>query len=407
MAFVSSRSERRGSEFRDRAVGLGAALLIGLNLRPAITSVAALLEPTRAAFDLAPVQLNLLATLPVIAFGLSAPIGPLLARRLGVTRALIWTMVALAGALALRVLIPGAMLPGTFLAGVSIMAAGTLLPQYLKSLHAGGLWIGLSSMSFSAGAALGAGLTVPLSNAAGGPAVALGLWAVPALIAAGAMIGVALNSDAPSPTTSRMTLPRSARATVALVTAMFGLQAMLFFAVASWLPRILGDRGVDAQTAGWLLALTSIAGLGPTLVAPILARRPGVLRWFGPALGVVMFAAFTWLASGDESYIAITVVLGAVQSATFGLSLALIVMLAANEASAGMLSAVAQGVGYAFAGAGSLLVGVLHDLTGGWTASLVLMMVCAAALSLVVGLVIRCRPVDLQVPSALPARPRT
>ncbi len=405
MAFVSSRSERRGSEFRDRAVGLGAALLIGLNLRPAITSVAALLEPTRVAFDLAPVQLNLLATLPVIAFGISAPVGPLLARRLGVTRALIWTMVALAGALALRVAVPGGMLAGTFLAGVSIMAAGTLLPQYLKSLRAGGLWIGLSSMSFSAGAALGAGLAVPLSQAVGGPAVALGLWAVPALIAAGAMVGVALRSDAPPPSSSRMTLPRSARPTVALITAMFGLQAMLFFAVASWLPRILGDRGVDAQTAGWLLALTSVAGLVPTLVAPILARRRRVLLWFGPGLGIAMLAAFVWLASGDESYIAITVVLGAVQSATFGLSLALIVMLAANEASAGVLSAVAQGIGYAFAGAGSLLVGVLHDLTAGWTASLVFMIVCAAALALVVGFVIRCRPVDLQVPSVVPARP--
>ncbi|WP_417505277.1 MFS transporter [Microbacterium sp.] len=403
---MSSRSERRGSEFRDRAVGLGAALLIGLNLRPAITSVAALLEPTRAAFDLALVQLNLLATLPVIAFGISAPVGPLLARRLGVTRALIWTMVALAGSLALRVVVPGGMLPGTFLAGVSIMAAGTLLPQYLKSLRAGGLWIGLSSMSFSAGAALGAGLAVPLSTAVGGPAVALGLWAVPALIAAGAMVGVALRSEAPPPPSSRMALPRSARPTVALITAMFGLQAMLFFAVASWLPRILGDRGVDAQTAGWLLALTSVAGLVPTLVAPILARRRRVLRLFGPGLGIVMLAAFVWLASGDESYIAITVVLGAVQSATFGLSLALIVMLAADEASAGLLSAIAQGVGYAFAGAGSLLVGVLHDLTGGWTASLVFMIVCAAALALVVGFVIRCRPVDLQAPSEVPALPR-
>ncbi|MGV2902125.1 MFS transporter, partial [Microbacterium sp. AGC62] len=403
---MSSRSERRGSEFRDRAVGLGAALLIGLNLRPAITSVAALLEPTRAAFDLAPVQLNLLATLPVIAFGISAPVGPLLARRLGVTRALIWTMVALAGSLALRVVVPGGMLPGTFLAGVSIMAAGTLLPQYLKSLRAGGLWIGLSSMSFSAGAALGAGLAVPLSTAVGGPAVALGLWAVPALIAAGAMVGVALRSEAPPPPSSRMALPRSARPTVALITAMFGLQAMLFFAVASWLPRILGDRGVDAQTAGWLLALTSVAGLVPTLVAPILARRRRVLRVFGPGLGIVMLAAFVWLASGDESYIAITVVLGAVQSATFGLSLALIVMLAADEASAGLLSAIAQGVGYAFAGAGSLLVGVLHDLTGGWTASLVFMIGCAAALALVVGFVIRCRPVDLQAPSEVSALPR-
>ena len=403
---MSSRSDRRGSEVRDKAVGLGAALLIGLNLRPAITSVAALLEPTGAWFGLSAVQLSLLATLPVIAFGLSAPIGPLLARRVGVTRALIWTMVALAAALALRVVVPGGMLPGTFLTGIAIMAAGTLLPQYLKSLQAGGLWIGLSSMSFSAGAALGAGLTVPLSTV-GGPAMALGVWALPAMIAAGAMLGVALRSEAPAPSTSRMTLSRESRPTVALITAMFGLQAMLFFAVTAWLPRLLGDRGLDPQTAGWLLALASVAGLVPTLLAPVLARRRRVLLWLGPGLGVVMLLAFAWLASGDAAYVAITVVLGAVQGATFGLSLALIVTLAANEASAGMLSAVAQGVGYAFAGAGSLLVGVLHDVTGGWTASLLLMIVCAAALSIVVGLVIRRRPVDLRVVSEAAAGTRT
>ena len=403
---MSSRSERRGGELRDRAVGLGAALLIGLNLRPAITSVAALLEPTGAWFDLSPVQLSLLATLPVIAFGLSAPIGPLLARRLGVTGALIWTMVALAGALALRVIIPGGMLPGTFLAGVAIMAAGTLLPQYLKSLRAGGLWIGLSSMSFSAGAALGAGLTVPLSTV-GGPAVALGVWALPAVIAAGAMLGVALRSESSAPSTSRMTLSRENRSTVALITAMFGLQAMLFFAVTSWLPRLLGDRAVEPQTAGWLLALASVSGLVPTLLAPVLARRRRVLRWLGPGLGVVMLLTFAWLASGDGSYVAIAVVLGAVQGAAFGLSLALIVTLAANEASAGMLSAVAQGVGYAFAGAGSLLVGVLHDATGDWTVSLLLMIVCAAALSVAVGLVIRRRPVDLLATSEVATGSRT
>ncbi|WP_223625451.1 MFS transporter [Microbacterium sp. EST19A] len=402
MAFVSSLSDTGRAKVQERAIGLGAALLIGLNLRPAITSVAALLEPIGAGFALSAVQLSILATLPVIAFGLTAPLGPLLARRLGVVRALVWAMAALAMSLILRAVLPGAMLAGTFVAGAAIMVAGTLLPPYLKSLGAGGLWVGLSSMSFSAGAALGAGLSVPVSHASG-PSLALAVWAVPALLATGAMIRVASRSDAPSHTPARTRITRATRRTVALVTIMFGLQAMLFFAVAAWLPRLLGDRGVDQATAGWLLALASIAGLIPTLVAPMVARRRRVLLWFGPGLGAVMAIAFVWLASGDASYVIITIVLGAVQGAMFGLSLSLIVTQSQNQASAGLLSAVSQGVGYAFAGAGSLLVGILHDLTGDWTPGLVFMIASAAVLSVIVALVIRRPAVDLREESAVAA----
>src|SRR5437868_4827152 len=109
-----------GADTRARRLGaalpLVAALLIGVNLRPAITSVAALLDEASAHFGLGPELSSVLVTLPVIAFGLTAPIGPWLARRIGVTGALGWAMVALAAALALRVLAPALLLPGTFLA---------------------------------------------------------------------------------------------------------------------------------------------------------------------------------------------------------------------------------------------------------------------------------------------------
>ncbi|MFJ4224823.1 MFS transporter [Microbacterium sp. NPDC089695] len=404
--FVSSVGEPLGSARRGRAIALGAALLIGVNLRPSITSTAALLAPAAERFDLTPTQTSLLATLPIIAFGVSAPIGPFLARRRGTAEALMWIMLALAGALVLRVTVPGGLLVGTFVAGLAIMAGGTLLPQYLKSLRASGLWIGLSTMSFSAGAAIGAGLTVPVHALTESPAVALGAWALPAVLAAAAMALVARRRSAGAPPSVRVSVSSSSLTTVSFVTAMFGLQAMLFFAVAAWLPRMLGDRGVDPQTAGGLLALVNVAGLVPTLLAPIAARRRRLLRALVPVLGAVMLGAFAWLSSGAGSPVAMAVTLGAVQSAVFGLSLALIVILAEDEASAGLLSAVAQGVGYAFAGAGSLLVGILRDVTGSWTPSLVLMIGCALALSVIMGFVVRRHPVDLRVHADAPASAR-
>ncbi|MGH3706407.1 MAG: MFS transporter, partial [Agromyces sp.] len=188
---MSSAAEGGAGQRTSSAIGLIAALLVGLNLRPAITSVAALLDETSRHFGLSPVEATVLATLPVIAFGLTAPIGPWLSRRLGVVPALTLTMVALAAALVLRVVLPLQLLPGTFVAGAAIMAAGTLVPQYLKALDAKGLWVGLSSMSFGVGAALGAGLVVPVHHGTGGDVpLALGLWAVPAVLAAAAMAAV-------------------------------------------------------------------------------------------------------------------------------------------------------------------------------------------------------------------------
>lgn len=361
------------------ALALGAALLVGINLRPAITTVAALLQETQAAYALNSFWASALATLPVIAFGATAPLGPLLARRFGVTRALALTMAALAVALLLRGLGTPALLVGTFVAGAAVMAAGTLLPQYLKSLAAGAIWVGLSSMSFGVGAALGASLAIPLYHASGDSvSVSLALWAAPAALAAVVMLAVGRRQ--PVQRSLRLIrLPRdsSQTVTIALVTGVFGLQALLYFAVTAYLPQLLISRGVTPADAGSLLAWFSLIGLLPTLVMPVVAQHRGLIAICAPALGLITSAALVWLASADGPYLVIIGILGAVQSGAFGLVLALIVRLAADPASAGTLSAIAQGVGYAIAGAGSFLIGVLYAATDSW--SLALMVLAAVA----------------------------
>ncbi|AMB59029.1 MFS transporter [Microterricola viridarii] len=394
----------RATRPRTATLGLVAALLVGVNLRPAITSVAALLGETGAHFGLDAGATTALVTLPVIAFGLTAPLGPWLARRIGVGRALGWVMLALAAALVLRVALPGQLLLGTAVAGTAIMAAGTLLPQYLKSLNAGGLWVGLSSMSFGVGAALGAGLSVPLHHALGESVpLALGVWAVPAVVAALAMTFVASRSGIrlPGHARPRLALPAGGVRTLVLVTVVFGLQALLYFAVTAWLPLFLADRGEPAAVRGGLLAWFSIAGFLPTMLTPIIARRPGVLRWFGPGLGLVVALGVAWLfVAGGGQYFWVVGLLGAVQSAAFGLAISLIVGLSANAHTAGVVSAIGQGVGYVLAGAGSLLIGLVHTASGDWTPSFVLMGVFAIALSIATALLIRRPPIDLVAVSA-------
>ncbi|MDQ4212406.1 MFS transporter [Microbacterium sp. ASV81] len=390
---MSSQSDRTGSAAR--AFALGAALLVGINLRPAITSVSTLLDQATRAFALTGVERSLLATLPVIAFGLTAPLGPMLSRRIGTSRSLLVAMAVLAVALVTRVLAGWMLLPGTFLAGAAIMVAATLLPPYLKSLDASGLWVGLSSMSFGVGAALGAGFAVPLDSMLGGVAPALAAWALLAVLAALAMIPIGRGDRSPGQRPPRIVIDGGNRLTMIIMTAVFSLQALLYFAVTTWLPLMLASHGENRAVAGLLLGWFSLIGLIPTLVAPVIARRRRILTWFGPGLGIVMGASFAWFAFDAGSDVAIVTILGIAQNAGFGLAMGLLVSLAADAPSAGLLSAIAQGVGYIVAGGGSLLFGVVHDATGAWTATLVLMALCGASLSAVVALVIRRRPVSL------------
>ncbi|MFT4232043.1 MAG: hypothetical protein QM606_04595 [Leucobacter sp.] len=70
-------------------------------------------------------------------------------------------------------------------------------------------------------------------------------------------------------------------------------------------------------------------------------------------------------------------VLGIAQSAAFGLAVALIVFTAPSAARTAGFSAVSQGIGYAFAAAGPLLLGLLAQAGLDWSAILALLIVAA------------------------------
>ncbi len=287
-----ARPSGRGSRLATGLVLLG-LVVVSVNLRPAITTVAGVMNQVPGVFGVDPSLLPLLGTLPVLAFGISGPIGPWLARRLGTGRAVAVALLVLAAALIVRATVPALLLPGTFLAGMAIMTSSVLVPQIVKANRGTGWWTGLCTMGFGLGAALGAGLVQPLEQAFGGSLPsALAVWAVPALL--GAFL---IHRSGGRPTAAPTTASRAASATASYaaptstgaadvatplrkqrtawaVTAFFGLQAMLYFAITSWLAVYLVSRGLAPADAAALLAWFSLAGLPASLLAPVLAGRP-------------------------------------------------------------------------------------------------------------------------------------
>ncbi|WP_354241853.1 MFS transporter [Arthrobacter sp. UYEF20] len=373
------------------ALTLIALTLVSINLRPAITTIAGSMGQLEEGLGVAAQTLPLLAALPVLAFGISAPCGPWLARRLGARKAVALAMLLLAVALTARVLVPALMLPGTFLAGMAIMTASVLLPQIVKANRGSGWWTGLCSMGFGLGAALGAGLIQPLQRVLGGNlAGALAVWAVPALLGAALILRQGGRARAPvetdvsahascssaeglpagTPGRTRASRPLRQQATAWAVTAFFGLQAMLYFAVTSWLTVYLVSRGLTTGDAAALLAWYSVAGLPASLLAPVLASRPAILKVMAPGLGLLVAAALLGVLTGPaELQFLLVGVLGVAQSAGFGLAIALVVLRSSGPKAAGRLSAMSQGLGFALASLGPLGAALLHDLTGGWEAT--------------------------------------
>ena len=80
-------------------IGLG---LVALNLRPAVTSVGPLLQEIVQSLGFDRAEAGILTTLPVLCFGLIAPVAPALGRRFGAENMIFAALVAVAVACAMR-----------------------------------------------------------------------------------------------------------------------------------------------------------------------------------------------------------------------------------------------------------------------------------------------------------------
>lgn len=346
-------------------------VLVGLNLRPALSSVAPVLGPLCEDLGLSAAAAGLLTTLPVLCLGLAAPLAPRLARRRGPELTVFLVLFLLAGGLLLRTVggVPG-LFAGTLLAGAGIGIIGVLLPGIVKRdfAHKPGAVTGLYTMALSLGAAIGAGASEPLRLAADGRwQPALGFWAIPAVVAA---LVWALQLRRGSHALGRRghTVRGLWNDPLAWqVTAYMGLQSSLAYCVFGWLPTILVDRGYSAQSAGYLMSVSILVQLITAFAGPWLATRGRDQRSTIALMAVLTAAGLLGcLYAPQEQTLLWAVVLGLGQGGNFSVALTLLVLRAGDSHIAAHLSGMAQGVGYTVAALGPFAIGLLHQFTGSW-----------------------------------------
>ncbi|MGD3105673.1 CynX/NimT family MFS transporter [Streptomyces sp. YGL11-2] len=363
-------------------LGVG-VILLALNLRPALVAVSPLAGTIRAESGMSAAATSLLTALPLLCFGLLAPLAPRLGRRFGMERSLLGTMALICLGTGLRLLDSVvALFAGTVVIGAGIAVANVLLPGLIKRDFPAkaGLMTGLYSMSLFGGAALAAGVTVPVQQAAGlGWQATLACW--------GALAIVALLVWLPQ-LRSRTRVPAAAAREAARpvrglwrdplawqVTGFMGLQSLSYYAAAAWLPTMLKDAGMGAGDAGWMLSFSSLLGITGSFLAPVVVGRrlpAGALA----ALGAVLCAsgcAGMLVAPVGGAYLWMAL-LGLGQGAAISLALLFIVQRAPDARHTAQLSSMAQCFGYILAATGPAVLGAVHDASGTWTVPLAVLL---------------------------------
>jgi CP family cyanate transporter-like MFS transporter len=351
-----------------------ALFLVGINLRPALATVAPLLEAIQAETGISLVAAGVLSTLPVLCFGLFAPLAPRLARLLPPERVVFWCFVALLGGIALRSM-PGIapLFSGTVIIGAAISLIMTLLPGLIKRSfprHAANT-TGFYTTTLTIGAALASGVAIPLKDMAGSWRMAQAVWAVPAALIVLAAIAVhrrmLRSGGAPQEALVRK-VPGLLRNALAWQVALYsGLQSALAYCVFAWLPTMLVDRGVSPAFAGFLLSLSICSQLVTSMTGPWIATRGRDQRVaIFVLLGLTMFGFLSCLYGPLAALWLAAVLLGLGQGGTFSIANALIVLRSPDASVAASLSGMVQCVGYTIAAAAPLGAGLLHGASHGW-----------------------------------------
>lgn len=379
-------SGRDGTGDRTAAwLKLLAVVLLALNLRIAIAGLAPLLPDVQADLGLGRGAAGLLTSLPVLCFGLLSAYAALLGRWIGMELALLLALLGIGVGSLIRIG-PSApwMLIGTAVIGAAITVGNVLMPSIVKQHfpRREGVVTGLTTAALTAGPAVAAAVAAPLAYDAG-----LG-WRGSLLVLGGFAAVAALPWLPRSRHRHAAPLRRSGgwallRSPVTWYVAGFmAMQSLLFYSMLAWLPTLLRDGGVSAAGAGWALGLFNLLGIATALAVPALAARRRDQRSLGLLTCAGWGAGLVGLHAAPSLYLLWTVLTGLAQGAGIALALALIVIRARSPESSRDLSGVVQSVGYLVAAPGPVLVGVLRDVSGGWSAPIVALGVAAVLMAL-------------------------
>ncbi|MEO7349065.1 MAG: MFS transporter [Terrimesophilobacter sp.] len=386
-----------------RMIVLLGIVLVSSNLRTAATSLSPIVGEVSRDIPLGAAGLGVLGMLPPLTFAAAGIFAPRLARRLGLEASIVVAIVAMIAGFSARAVASEywGLFAGTLLALAAAGAGNILLPPIVKRYFPDriGLITSLYATAVAVGIALPPIVAYPIAASAHWR-MSLAVWAMLAIVSLPPWIAVlvqrrrslraALDTAPELEEPEPALLGRIWHSRVAwAITMVFALTSFQAYALFAWLPQLLVDQvGVSALEAGLLLGAWGLLGMVASFIAPILVARLSNVGWVMHVGAAGFFFGYLGLLLAPGVSPWLWIALCGVGQIIFPACLALINLRTKTHEGSIALSGFAQAIGYLIAALGPLLVGLLHDITGGWVASLSLM--CGAAVLFVYfGVVLR------------------
>jgi len=353
-----------------------ALVLVSLNLRSPFVAVAPIADVLRDELGVGAAAIGVLSSLPVLCFGVLAPVALLVIRRTGAELAVVACLLTVIAGCVVRASAGyGFAVLGTLVIGLGLTVGNVVMPVLIRresSARQAGVMTGIYVSCMNLGSMIVTVATVPIADAAGWR-VALDTWAV---MAAAVLVAWLLflrhrsrRPADPSQTDDEAPAAGSPwRSPIAwLVALAFAGQATSYFAVTAWLPSLLSDEiGLGAGAAGAAASVFQVCAIIGALGVPLLALR--VPNWAAIGLvGVCWLALPVQLLLAPEAYLLGSVLGGIAQGGGLAALFTVIVQVARTERESAHLSAFVQGVGYVVAATGPTILGLTHDTTDAWT----------------------------------------
>ncbi|HJV13429.1 MAG TPA: MFS transporter [Propionibacteriaceae bacterium] len=382
-----------------------AITLLAFNLRPPAIAIAPVLPEIRADLGFGGVLAGVLTTLPPLCFAVFGVLSPAIAARLGLHQAALLSLLAIAIGQAVRVIVPlpAVFFVATILALIGMATGNVLLPSLVRRHFPDriGRVTGTYSLALGMGVALASLLSVPLATMTGSWRWSLGVWIITALIAAVPWLRLATEPGPNrSSTKAAIRIGYVARTRVGWILALFfGIQSIQAYAIFGWLPTIYIDAGLDPASAGLMLTITTGLGLPLAFWVPhhiVTSQRPQLLVAVMPTCGLIGFLGLL-IAPTTLPWLWATLL--AVDLASFPAFLALTAMRGQTSSGTAALAGFSQSVGYFLAAIGPFAMGLLSEMTGGWTAPLIFLLALCVPLAIFGQLAVRPRSLESELAS--------
>src|SRR5699024_8762361 len=230
------------------------------NLRATLTSVCPVIGEICEYLGLSNVAAGLVTTIPLLAFGFLSALVPRVSQKKGMEKILMFSLFVLIFGLFVRSW--GSIVTlflGAAFVGSAITVGNVLMPAFIKEQYPQkmGFITGIYMVVMNLVAALAAGFSIPLGEITGLQwRGSIGIWIVIAVLSVFFWWPQVSSQSSKKDIQKDLPVPSGKMYKSGLawaVTLFMGLQSLLFYSLAAWLPKVVQGWGMSSYDSGWVL----------------------------------------------------------------------------------------------------------------------------------------------------------